>query len=258
MESKKKEKMPSIPQIFSSLRDTPRWTLHRTLKSANPQDIQGSLRGTASFTPLSLINANTNTNNDRNNNNNNLNNVNQDILYSEEGSVPTGPLAGLRFSKKYIWRFTSTLAPNGGCGGSASMEPAEGVSVWFVKPSSTTTSTSTSTSPEDTDKNEKVEADYLFHEFEVLDAKALSSAILDDDTFVTPPVPPADGQNTDHTTTTVVARGNHLCINDMYRTAYAFRVGRDSGDVVSWASRHVVRGPKKDQDIVNYYTREVV
>ncbi|PLN75655.1 hypothetical protein BDW42DRAFT_33840 [Aspergillus taichungensis] len=242
--------MPSIPQIFSSLRDTPRWTLHRTLKSANPQDIQGSLRGTASFTPLSLTNTNTNTNTSKKNDNINKN---QDILYSEEGSVPTGPLAGLRFSKKYIWRFTSTLAPNGS---STSVEPTEGVSVWFVKPSSTSTPPGATDTDTDT-QNEKVEADYLFHEFEVLDAKALSSAILDDDTFVTPPVPPADDQNTDNTTTTVVARGNHLCINDMYRTAYAFRVGRDSGDVVSWASRHVVRGPKKDQDIVNYYTREM-
>ncbi|PKY04693.1 hypothetical protein P168DRAFT_289567 [Aspergillus campestris IBT 28561] len=240
--------MPSIPQIFSSLRDTPRWTLHRTLKSANPQDIQGSLRGTASFTPLTR---NNNINVNHTNNDNNKNDNNQDILYSEEGSVPTGPLAGLRFSKKYIWRFTSTPAPNGS---STSTEPTEGVSVWFVKPSSTSSS---STPPGNTDtQKENVEADYLFHEFEVLDAKALSSAILDDDTFVTPPVPPADNQNTDNTTT-VVARGNHLCINDMYRTAYAFRVGRDSGDVLSWASRHVVRGPKKDQDIVNYYTREM-
>ncbi|PLB41583.1 uncharacterized protein BDW47DRAFT_99342 [Aspergillus candidus] len=242
--------MPSIPQIFSSLRDTPRWTLHRTLKSANPQDIQGSLRGTASFTPLARsnnINANHthNANHDDNQNDNNK----QDILYSEEGSVPTGPLAGLRFGKKYIWRFTSTPAPHGS---NTNGEPTEGVSVWFVKPSSTN-----STAPGDTNtQKEKVEADYLFHEFEVLDGKALSSAILDDDTFVTPPVPPADNQNTDDTTT-VVARGNHLCINDMYRTAYAFRVGRDSGDVLSWASRHVVRGPKKDQDIVNYYTREM-
>ncbi|TPR11595.1 AAA domain (Cdc48 subfamily) protein [Aspergillus niger] len=73
-----------------------------------------------------------------------------------------------------------------------------------------------------------------------------------DDEYVSAPVPPAAGGET----VVVTARGNHLCINDMYRTAYAFRVlkGDGIGEVVSWASRHVVKGPKKDQDIVNYYT----
>ena len=72
----------------------------------------------------------------------------------------------------------------------------------------------------------------------------------DEEGYVSAPVPPeVSGE-----TVVVTASGNHLCINDMYRTAYAFRIREEDGEVVSWASRHVVRGPKKDQDIVNYYT----
>jgi hypothetical protein len=126
---------------------------------------------------------------------------------------------GLRFTKKYIWR----MAENGR------------ISVWFAKVG-----------------HEDV-PDYLFHEF-VFKGTEGEGAEGEGETFVDAPEPPAAGTGEDNTTV-LVARGNHLCINDMYRTAYAFRV-RGSGEVVSWASRHVVKGPKKNQDIVNLYQLE--
>lgn len=115
--------------------------------------------------------------------------------------------------------------------------------------------------------DEKV-ADYLFHGMEFLDNDESGSGGDEDEDgeeFVGAPVPPSipGGEKGGEQTVVVTARGNHLCINDMYRTAYAFRVvkteddgdgGDGIGEVVSWASRHVVKGPKKDQDIVNYYT----
>ncbi|KAI2793394.1 hypothetical protein POX_b03449 [Penicillium oxalicum] len=210
--------------LLSSLGNS-RWTLIRTLRSDNPLDLNGELRGTAAFTPLPSS-------------------AERDWLYSEEGEIPsavTGGAAqpGLRWTKKYIWRES---------------EDAGRISVWFVK---------VAPGPE--------EADYLFHTFDFADATyqgqgsheteanpaARKSDVAERDSdgeLVTPPLPPKSGL--DETETTVLtAQGNHLCINDMYRTAYAFRIRSQTGEVVSWASRHVVRGPKKNQDIINRYER---
>ncbi|EKV09794.1 Peptidase aspartic, active site [Penicillium digitatum] len=214
--------MPTTPSrqllstLITSLGNT-RWTLLRTLRSENPLDLNGELRGTAAFT------AQPPTTTDR------------DWLYCEEGEIPshvgTGALPpGLRWTKKYIWRLDSDSGR---------------VSVWFVK---------VAPGPE--------EADYLFHNFDFDSGSDLDSlpdlesvsAQRDPGEFVTPPVPPA--VSTSGKTTVLNARGNHLCINDMYRTAYAFRIEPDTGKVLSWASRHVVRGPKKGQDIVNRYEKE--
>ncbi|KAL4929185.1 uncharacterized protein BDV17DRAFT_262034 [Aspergillus undulatus] len=221
----------NLPALFSSLARTSstsptptRWTLLRTLKSSNPNDITGSLHGTAAFTPLlstppgqAQAQGQGHT----------------DLLYSEEGSLPTSFGPGLRWTKKYIWRLSD-----------------EGrISVWFVKV--------------DKSYNEgEEEADYLFHEFDfTTDPDSGSALALEgeqaDAEFVTPPIPPEIGPDTETNTRIVAARGNHLCINDMYRTAYAFRVAEESGEVLSWASRHVVKGPKKGQDIVNLYSRDL-
>ncbi|KAJ6116057.1 hypothetical protein N7523_006474 [Penicillium sp. IBT 18751x] len=196
--------MPSrqlLTALFGSLRNS-RWTLSRTLRSENPLDLNGELRGTATFTALP--------------------NSDHDWLYSEEGEIPGLPgsgnaLAGLRWTKKYIWRTTD----------------ADKISVWFVK---------VAPGPD--------EADYLFHDF---DFDTASDKAESKSEFVTAPVPPT--VTPDNETTVIAARGNHLCINDMYRTAYAFRIRPETGEVVSWASRHVVHGPKKDQDIINRYER---
>ncbi|KAJ6040960.1 hypothetical protein N7444_009865 [Penicillium canescens] len=218
--------MPPLPSrqllttLITSLSNT-RWTLTRTLRSENPLDLNGELRGTASFTPQPPTNTTT---------------TDQDWLYCEEGEIPStisigASQPGLRWTKKYIWR----LSPETGR-----------VSVWFVK---------VAPGPE--------EADYLFHDFEfdsdsgLLDsAEVKSDAQNDPGEFVAPPVPSAVlATGSGNETTVLNARGNHLCINDMYRTAYAFRIEPETGVVVSWASRHVVRGPKKGQDIVNQYVR---
>ncbi|KAJ5675403.1 hypothetical protein N7462_008300 [Penicillium macrosclerotiorum] len=206
--------MPSrqlLHTLFNSLANS-RWTLSRTLRSDNPLDINGDLRGTATFTALPGPS-------------------HRDWLYSEEGELPSGVRPGLppgmRWTKKYIWRGSETGR----------------ISVWFVK---------VAPGPE--------EADYLFHDFDFGDAE---SAVAGEQTtkegdssddFIQPPIPPAI-TTSEGETTVLAARGNHLCINDMYRTAYAFRIRPDTGEVLSWASRHVVRGPKKDQDIINRYER---
>ncbi|KAJ5167617.1 uncharacterized protein N7482_003211 [Penicillium canariense] len=108
--------------LFRSLGNS-RWALTRTLRSDNPFDLNGELRGTATFTALPST-------------------ADRDWLYSEEGDIPTtvsggAAQAGLRWTKKYIWRD----------------DDAGRISVWFVK---------VAPGPE--------EADYLFHNFEFAEA----------------------------------------------------------------------------------------
>ena len=183
-------------------------------------DIKGELHGTATFQPL----LQRGTGPDR------------DMVYREEGEMPNMPgmgmgMAGLRWSKRYIWRLSESGK----------------ISVWFVKVGGGAKKTG----------NEEEEADYLFHEFDFnshshhTHNQAAESA---GETFVTAPIPPVASFAGD--AAVLAARGNHLCINDMYRTAYAFRVHSETGEVLSWSSRHMVKGPKKDQDIVNIYQRE--
>lgn len=232
-------------------------------------------------------------------------------------------LAGMKFSKKYIWRFSSGDIPvnvqddeaygeaamesdgdnsnrnddgndptlcsilerNNGNAGScpardalAGLESGSGISVWFVKtsPSSSSWSSTSSESKSTTTtwNQERVEeADYLFHKFEFhvkqqattnrTDFLPASSGLLrnasksitndgeGDDAVILPPTPPR--VDTSVSTTVLTANGNHLCIADMYRTAYSFRICNESGEVLSWASRHVVNGPKKNQEILNWY-----
>ncbi|GAD93970.1 hypothetical protein PVAR5_2590 [Paecilomyces variotii No. 5] len=243
--SKGPASVPS-PQLLSALftslaRPWRPWRLTRTLRSDNPHEINGQLTGTATFAFLkqgsdSNANANANTFGPA-----------RDMLYREEGEMPSTVIrgmAGLRWTKKYIWRLR---------------EDGAGISVWFVKVGGAKTAQNQE-EPED-------EADYLFHEFEFSDSSAsgasgscaLASRKEDQDKdapliLVTPPTPPVPSTSETSTTAVLTARGNHLCINDMYRTAYSFRIRPETGEVLSWASRHVVKGPKKDQDIVNLYT----
>ena len=212
-----------LSALFTSLRHDPRpWTLTRTLHSDNPMDIKGELNGTATFTSL-------------------VRDVDDaqgrqwDILYREEGEMPNTVvgMVGLRWSKKYIWR----LGEEGK------------MSVWFVKVGG-------GSGKRNGAGNGDEEADYLFHEFDFNTTEGTTESQVGDRkaVFVTAPTPPVAANVRD--TTILTARGNHLCINDMYRTAYAFRVLPETGEVLSWSSRHVVEGPKKDQDIVNIYQRE--
>jgi hypothetical protein len=259
----------------------------------------------------------------------------RELLYKEEGElpIPTGfgntantnnirinpSLAGMKFSKKYIWRFSSgdipvnvqddeadgetamerdsdnsnrnddgndptscsILKENNGNAGScpsqdalAGSESGAGISMWFVKTSPSSTSSSEPKSKTTTWAQERVEeADYLFHKFEFhikqqattnhTDFLPASSGLLRnasksitndgerDDAVILPPTPPR--VDTSVSTTVLTANGNHLCVADMYRTAYSFRICDESGEVLSWASRHVVNGPKKNQEILNWY-----
>lgn len=139
-------------------------------------------------------------------------------------------MPGLRWSKKYIWRLRE---------GS--------ISVWFAKQAR-------EKGPSNGDAQGNIEEpDYLFHEFD-FDGSAAETPVgdgaADNGTLVSPPQLPL---SLSENTTVLTARGNHLCINDMYRTAYAFCINQETGEVLSWSSRHVVRGPKKSQDIVNIY-----
>jgi hypothetical protein len=213
-----------LSTLITSLTTT-RWTLTRTLRSENPLDLTGELHGTATFTPQPHQTKD------------------RDWLYCEEGEIPSNvslslgaTQPGLRWTKKYIWRLASDSDND-------SDSNSDRVSVWFVK---------VAPGPE--------EADYLFHDFDFVETNSeeqtkelySSKGKTDPGEFVAPPVPPPV-LSTD--TAVLNARGNHLCINDMYRTAYAFRIRVETGEVLSWASRHVVRGPKKGQDIVNRYER---
>jgi hypothetical protein len=233
-----------------------RWTLTRHLRSDNPAEINGELRGIATFQPLPAT-SNTSMGVSRGGFN--------DLLYREEGEMPGNVMgvvgrgmAGLRWTKKYIWRLNdgnnnidegdSTSTPDRNV--EMEKDGRTGISVWFVKVAHD-------------------EADYLFHEFEFDDddgdagTRPHSQSQSDNEEtdaeniFVTAPTPPDALVSTPSASTIVLtARGNHLCIKDMYRTAYAFRIRPDTGEVLSWASRHVVKGPKKNQDIVNLYERE--
>ncbi|KAJ9296046.1 hypothetical protein DTO271G3_5621 [Paecilomyces variotii] len=233
-------KIPSpqrLSALFTSLsRPSRPWRLTRTLRSDNPAEINGQLTGTATFTFLKKGSDSA-----------------RDMLYREEGGMPSTlirGMAGLRWTKKYIWRLR---------------EDGAGISVWFVKVGGVESQT------RNQNQESEDEADYLFHEFDFSDSssgtddmRVVASEKQDQDEdsssgsiLVTPPVPPLPNSRLGSTTTTVLtARGNHLCVNDMYRTAYSFRIRPETGEVLSWTSRHVVKGPKKDQDIVNLYTLE--
>lgn len=168
-----------------------------------------------------------------------------------------GSAAGLRWSRRYIWRFTATTveedgvkeriedgeseaettgAGTGSGSGKGMMHVYGDMSVWFVKPTASD------------------EADYLFHTLQFDDAVDERSPTSGGSSFPSKaPVPPAVP---DRHTKVLIARGHHLCVNDDYDTIYAFRIADDvAGEIVSWASRNMVSGPTKDQDIVNMYSR---
>lgn len=219
-----------LPDLFASLAAT-RWRLLRTLRSDNLADINGDLSGMATFTRLRK----------RRDAGDEL-----DMVYKEEGVMPSSipGVGGLPWSKKYIWRLRT--GDSGDTDASSSR-----VSVWFVK--------ARRTSRQDADgdgkahvEEEEDEADYLFHEFDFT-VEHDSNGPNQDGTMIEPPVPPPV---TSLATELICARGSHLCVNDMYRTVYAFRITQGTGEVMSWASRHIVKGPKKNQDIINRYERE--
>jgi Family of unknown function (DUF6314) len=191
----------------------------------------------------------------------------KEMLYREEGEMPSlikaPAMAGLKWTKKYIWRLNGE---GSGEEGNGHTDPL-GMSVWFVK---------VSARMKVDQELQEDEADYLFHEFDFQQLKTSTDVDENENTnqlskdqdnratpeteiSIAPPIPPLVPflQPTVAEKTTILnARGHHLCINDMYRTAYSFRIRTDTGEVLSWASRTVVKGPKKNQDIMNFYEQE--
>ncbi|EED18703.1 conserved hypothetical protein [Talaromyces stipitatus ATCC 10500] len=239
-------KFPISPRIlsllFTSLSSpssnnlpTRQWHLHRILRSDNPADINGELNGIATFHPLQP------TPSDDKHDGTQGSSAYRQIIYKEEGEMPSSVMgmAGLKWTKKYIWRLN---------GANASTEREEnnpemgGISVWFVKikPS------------EERNADSQDEPDYLFHEF---DFNYSQEAKEEKETDTTkpkfdPPTPPPlilPALRDKYPETTVIqATGDHLCVKDM--------IVPETGEVLSWASRHVVKGPKKNQDILNLYS----
>ncbi|OKL61723.1 hypothetical protein UA08_02445 [Talaromyces atroroseus] len=252
------------PDIAPLLPNSPprKWYLRRILRSDNPTEINGELTGIATFHPLINNHNNSNIDNDRKH-------KHREMVYREEGEMPsTVPgMAGLKWTKKYIWRLnnSSNDALNTSEDAKETDENLElsagagGISIWFVKIKS-----GRERNKEDQETQE--EADYLFHKFDFGQQQGNNDTVTvtDEKTgtlSLQPPTPPLLASSSTLAqaypeTEVIHARGDHLCVKDMYYTAYSFRIVPETGEVLSWASRHVVKGPKKNQDIVNLYSIE--
>ncbi|KAI7976281.1 hypothetical protein EIK77_010754 [Talaromyces pinophilus] len=235
---------PSTPlSVASNNIPTRQWHLHRILRSDNPADINGELNGIATFHPLQHTPSEDAT-------------AYRQIVYKEEGEISSSVmgLAGLRWTKKYIWRLNGAAFPDREQQEQQDEHNPEmgGISVWFVKIKS---------GKEKAESGDQDEPDYLFHEFDFNYRQKEQQETTETDTAkpkFEPPTPPPlivpDLREKYPETTVIQATGDHLCVKDMYYTAYSFRVVPETGEVLSWASRHVVKGPKKNQDILNLYS----
>lgn len=237
-----------VSQIFSSLATSRSWTLTRILSSANSSDLKGELKGNAVFLARPPEHGFSEP---------------SDLVYHEEGDMAgAGPgMTGMRWSRKYVWRRSFTTTDTTSSSSSTDSHDGGGsevLSVWFAKPTITTAVSAT-------EEAAGVEADYLFHKLDF--NNGVKPQLRDHNSVATgkdsaslslpqAPTPPAVRDET--ATRVVVARGHHLCVNDTYRTVYSFRIKDTSpteAEVLSWSSRHVVNGPKKNQDILNNYER---
>lgn len=235
----------------NSLPSPRKWHLRRILRSDNPADINAELTGIATFHPL------------HNNNNSNHDDGGKQkykqMVYKEEGEMPSTVqgMAGLKWTKKYIWRLNNannndnTDNPENSVARSDETNGTGGLSIWFVK---------IKTGSERNREDHQDEADYLFHEFD-LSSQQQQTTESSEIVSLEPPMPPplkisSTLAETHPETKVIHARGDHLCVKDMYYTAYSFRIVPETGEVLSWASRHVVKGPKKNQDIINLYSIE--
>lgn len=232
--------------IFLSLARNPRpWTITRKLWSENPSDLQGELKGVATFTPKP------------HNGEEDVDNSNPitEMVYKEEGETAMPGLrgvAGMRWTKKYIWKLA-----NGKKGGDDDGDDDDdSIEVWFVK------ITDCKATAADKDEDER---DYIFHDLQFgNDGHGANdeNGLLPDDKAPPEIEFPLDLQENVSSDgggfTTLTAHGHHLCVNDTYQTIYSFRLQGEgtSTEVASWASRHVVNGPKKRQVILNVYDQQ--
>ncbi|EFR03538.1 hypothetical protein MGYG_06534 [Nannizzia gypsea CBS 118893] len=193
------------------------WNLTRRLQSANNLDMQGELSGTAIFKPAC----------------NERSSSQPDLVYEEQGEMPDPSglnSTGMKWSRKYMWRLSDS-----------------GLSVWFVK-------VNMKPSKESTQDNPTGDLpDYLFHQLHFTgEGEGEGEQGGFDGSGLVPPAASADVGET----AVLFAHGSHLCVEDNYVTTYAFRVSKHCISYIhSWASSHVVEGPKKSQRILNLYTR---
>ena len=140
-------------------------------------------------------------------------------------------MAGLRWTKKYIWRLNGAASTDQKQQEQQDDNNPEmgGISVWFVKIKS---------SKEKAETGDEDEPDYLFHEFDFnYRQKQQDSTEPADATkpHFEPPTPPPlilpDLREKYPETSVIQATGDHLCVKDMYYTAYSFRVVPETGDV---------------------------
>lgn len=239
--------------IFNSLACNPRpWKLTRKLWSENPSDLQGKLEGIATFSPLaSLHSVNQNTPGK------DVNKRISEMVYKEEGETAAPGLhgvAGMRWTKKYIWRLADGKGEDTGLVGDGSIE------VWFVKIADGNAKSSCTATTTGKDIDTPDERDYMFHDLRFASSAASgTSGDLSPERSVfgelesPPEIYPDDGE-----TRVLHACGHHLCVNDTYQTTYSFQLrGKgSSAEVIRWASEHVVTGPQKNQVITNIYQRE--
>ncbi|EZF33595.1 hypothetical protein H109_01330 [Trichophyton interdigitale MR816] len=202
--------------IFKALAtDSQSWNLTRRLKSDNQLDMQGELKGTATFKPAR----------------NRGPGISNDLVYEEQGEMrdPSGRNSmGMKWSRKYMWRLSDSS-----------------LSVWFVKINMESSKESTQ------DGQTEDLPDYIFHQLRFMDEDEGEKGGLEATDLVPPATASDEGETDvlfahgshlcvkDNYETTYAFRVSKGCISCIH----------------SWTSSHVVKGPKKSQRIVNLYTR---
>lgn len=121
-----------------------------------------------------------------------------EYLYIEEGDFTTNTGITMRASRSYIWRYD---------------EGKDVLSVWFTK------------------TNDKLKADYLFHDIEFI-------------------VPDGDEQQQ---TEGWKAKASHLCEKDLYIPHYQFNF--KAVNLKDWKLTYEVNGPSKDYTLSATYTK---
>lgn len=202
----------------------------------------------------------------------------------------------MRFRRGYVWRFCLPVSSRGEVrdgnvqghgegherGNEEEGRRKGGVSLWFIKPGTGTVSDAAKSDPGgEGGAGGGAEVDYLFHEVEVLvvepaDAEGDGDGDGDASAARSDREGDVDG-NVDGDVCRVKAKGQHLCVDDVYSTEYVFTLrsrssssGRqesepgDAGpsgvsggwELEKWEVTHTVTGPKKEQRIWSLYERE--
>ncbi|OAL65066.1 T-complex protein 1 [Trichophyton rubrum] len=185
------------------------------LKSDNHRDMQGELKGTATFKPAC----------------NGRSGIPNDLVYEEQGEMrdPSGRNSTrMKWSRRYMWRLSDSS-----------------LSVWFVKVNMESSKESAQ------DGQTEDLPDYIFHQLRFMDEDEGEKGDLE----VTDLVPPATASDEGETAVLFARGSHLCIKDNYETTyAFRVSKGC-FGCIHNWASSHVVEGPKKSQRIVNMYTR---